>query len=85
MDNACLDQLSIAELNGRQIKNIVRTAQALALSDGDAVGLRHIDMALTAMKMFESDFDQDIAENGNRVVEESRSKRQRIEDSWESD
>jgi hypothetical protein len=38
MDGACLDQLSLPELNGRQIKNIVRTAQALALSVGDSNG-----------------------------------------------
>jgi hypothetical protein len=85
MDNACLDQLSVPELNGRQIKNIVRTAQALSLSCGEPIGLKQISMALTAMELFETDFDQDIAVNGNRAMRESRSKRQRTEDSWESD
>jgi hypothetical protein len=85
MDNAVLDQLSAPELNGRQIKNIVRTAQALATSDGEKIGPKQIEMALTAMKMFESDFDEDLPENESEVVRASRSKRQRIEDSWESD
>ncbi len=80
-----MDQLSAPELNGRQIKNIVRTAQALATSYGEQIGLKQIEMALAAMKMFENDFDEDLPHNGSGVVRENRSKRQRIEDSWESD
>lgn len=85
MDGACLDQLSLPEINGRQIKNIVRTAQALALSVGEPISLTQIQMALTAMELFEKDFDQDISINGNRALLDSRSKRQRIEDSSGSD
>jgi hypothetical protein len=73
------------ELNGSQIKKIVRTAQALATSDGEQIGPKQIEMAWTAMKMFENDFDEDLPENGSGVVRAARSKRQRIEDSWESD
>ncbi|TVY82813.1 putative 26S proteasome regulatory subunit-like protein [Lachnellula suecica] len=43
-------------LNGRQIKNTVRTANALAVSAGQLLSPVHIDTALRAMKMFESDF-----------------------------
>lgn len=84
LDQSHLDKLSTPELNGRQIKNIVRTAQALSLSDGNLVQPEYIHMALTAMVMFESDFDQDIPVHGSGAVQESRSKRRRIEDSSDS-
>jgi hypothetical protein len=60
LSQACLDSLAAEEPNGRQIKNIVRTAHALAVSSNNLLGIRHINMALNAMKMFEADFAEDV-------------------------
>ena len=56
-----LNQLAQERLNGRQIKNIVRTAFALALGDDTTVRLEHVKMALDAMTTFEESFN---ARNG---------------------
>src|SRR5947209_5006993 len=53
VNSASLDQLANEELNGRQIKNVVRTAHALSVCQDIPLGLSHIKMALNAMKMFE--------------------------------
>jgi len=63
LNKTCLDGLAAEELNGRQIKNTVRTAHALAVSSKTALTLQHIYMALSAMKMFETDFAEDVAAN----------------------
>lgn len=42
-----LDALAAIELNGRAIKQTVRTAQALALTRGVALGRDHIDTVLS--------------------------------------
>jgi hypothetical protein len=42
-----LDALAAIELNGRAIKQTVRTAQALALTRGVALGTDHIDTVLS--------------------------------------
>jgi hypothetical protein len=42
-----LDALSAIELNGRAIKQTVRTAQALALTRGVALDTVHIDTVLS--------------------------------------
>ncbi|KAK4040193.1 P-loop containing nucleoside triphosphate hydrolase protein [Parachaetomium inaequale] len=52
-----LHRLAQERLNGRQIKNIVRTASALALSRGTTTRLEHITMALDAVKAFEENFE----------------------------
>ena len=85
LDDDCLDHLASEELNGRQIKNAVRTAQALALSDDCELKVEHIDQSLTAMNMFEADFAENGfagAEGGLRGEEPSGAepslKRQRI-------
>jgi len=52
----------------RQIKNIVRTAQALAVSSNKQLMLRHIRTAMDAMKMFEADFAED-AENADNEAQ----------------
>jgi hypothetical protein len=64
----CLESLAAEELNGRQIKNIVRTAQALAVSSNKQLMLRHIRTAMDAMKMFEADFAED-AENADNEAQ----------------
>lgn len=82
LNTKSLDGLANEDLNGRQIKNIVRTAYALAASQNRDMALAHIDMALKAMKAFETDFAGDTVEN--RTEESSSltygnpSKRQRI-------
>lgn len=50
-----LDSLSRHQLNGRQIKNIVRTAQALALNEGAVLGLAHVKRVMEVAESFERD------------------------------
>lgn len=42
-------------LNGRQIKNTIRTAQALAVNRGEPLGMRHIAQFLDVLQSFERD------------------------------
>lgn len=78
MDAKCLDTLAAEELNGRQIKNTVRTAHALAVSAGTELNVKHIRTALKAMKAFDIDLAEEGEEEQNRVAEsEYRSKRPR--------
>lgn len=51
-----LNRLAMHELNGRQIKNIVRTAHALAVSEDTNLGLTNVHMALNGMTLLEADF-----------------------------
>lgn len=44
------------ELNGRQIKNCVRTARSLAESEGKKVDLSHLMVVLDIQQRFENDF-----------------------------
>jgi len=55
--NGVLNDFAQEELNGRQIRNVVRTAHALAISDGTMIAVEHVQMALGAMRTFEADFD----------------------------
>jgi SpoVK/Ycf46/Vps4 family AAA+-type ATPase len=50
-----LDELAKVVLNGRQIKNLVKTAQLLALEDGKVLGREHVDMVLAIEQGFEED------------------------------
>lgn len=50
-----LDDLSRRALNGRQIKNIVRAAQALAIHEDTALGMNHIKEVLAVAQTFERD------------------------------
>ena len=56
-----LERLANKELNGRQIKNTVRTAHALAVSQNESIKFAHINLALRAMEAFELDFAEDTA------------------------
>ncbi|MCJ1431655.1 hypothetical protein MMC27_001010 [Xylographa pallens] len=49
------DRLAKTVLNGRQIKNSVRTAQALAVNEGVELGMGHIQRVLDVAKNFEHD------------------------------
>jgi predicted ATP-dependent protease len=84
LDRACLDSLAAEELNGRQIKNIVRTAHALAVSSNNQLGHCHINKALNAMKIFEADFAEDAAERAMESEDlkasgDHRAKRRRLD------
>jgi len=50
-----LDELARHELNGRQIKNVVRTAQALARSMDEPLSLEHLTRVLDVTQEFEHD------------------------------
>lgn len=50
-----LDDLSRRVLNGRQIKNIVRAAQALAIHEDTPLGMNHIRTVLDVTQTFERD------------------------------
>ena len=50
-----LDILSRNQLNGRQIKNIVRTAQALALNEDERLTLSHIRRVIDVAETFDRD------------------------------
>lgn len=83
LTNSCLESLAAEDLNGRQIKNIVRTAQTLAVSSNNQLTLGHIRTAMDAMKMFEADFAEDaekaVSEAELRASESTqRSKRPRM-------
>ncbi|KAL7946245.1 P-loop containing nucleoside triphosphate hydrolase protein [Trichoderma barbatum] len=65
--NGTLDRIADEELNGRQIKNVVRLAYSLALSENSLIKPHHITIALEPMKHFEKDF-----ENENEDVERQR-------------
>ncbi|KAI7463032.1 hypothetical protein KC357_g8331 [Hortaea werneckii] len=50
-----LDVLARHQLNGRQIKNAVRTAQALALKEGKVLGMEQVKKVLEVSESFERD------------------------------
>lgn len=82
LDDDWLNVLAHEDLNGRQIKNIARTAYTLALGERCPLTLSHIKMALRAMQAFDSDFTEEIESKrrqGTGVMPEPTSKRRRID------
>ncbi|KAG8813259.1 hypothetical protein FRC17_001618, partial [Serendipita sp. 399] len=58
IDRLTQDEVSLLvarNINGRQIKNAVKTAQALALNQKQPLGFAHLNQVLTVMEQFESD------------------------------
>jgi hypothetical protein len=49
------NQLARYDLNGRQIKNTVRTAQALAVNKGEPLSMSHIRQVLDVQTNFDRD------------------------------
>jgi len=49
-----INSLMKSKLNGRQIKNAVHIANSLAVSQGVQIGIKHLDLALSAMNDFEA-------------------------------
>ena len=52
-----LDALATEELNGREIKNAIRAAHALAEADGERLALEHIMTVLETMRAFDLDLN----------------------------
>ena len=77
VDDECLHRLALEELNGRQIKNIVRTAYSLALSAEKELELAHIEMALRNVRAFETDFAEDYEALVVEPGSEPRSKKRK--------
>ena len=50
-------RLAARNVNGRQIKNACRTAQSLALSREEPLGLAHLTETLDAMEEFTAEFE----------------------------
>jgi len=69
------EKLSEAKINGRQIKNAVRSCQGLALSRQEPMSLVHVREVLDVMEQFEIDFR---AEREEMSCEEPSAKRQRV-------
>lgn len=63
-----LEMLSRHQLNGRQIKNAVRTAQALALNEAQALTMEHVKRVLDVAETFDRDL-----KGGTGYVEAMRS------------
>ena len=57
LDDATIDRLAAVDINGRQIKNAVRTASALAKDEGVPLNEDHLQAVLETI----SDFEQDLA------------------------
>ncbi|KAK0484855.1 P-loop containing nucleoside triphosphate hydrolase protein [Armillaria novae-zelandiae] len=56
VSQADLEELSLKNFNGRTIKNIVRTAQALALSDKQPLAINYVQTVLRAQEKFLDEF-----------------------------
>ena len=80
MTDAYLDRLAVEELNGRVIKNTVRTAYALANSAGESLSAEHIDTALKFMPNFDTEMaSKEDEERDDRGELQRQRKRQRLE------
>ncbi len=51
-----LDKLASRNINGRQIKNVCRTAKSLAQSRKETLGYAHLEEAVNAMEKFAAEF-----------------------------
>lgn len=52
------DDLAEKKVNGRQIKNVVGTAAALAENDGEKLGYKHLVGVLELMDQFKMDYSE---------------------------
>jgi isocitrate dehydrogenase len=62
-------ELALKPFNGRTIKNLVRTAQALALSSNAPLRLEHIQTVVKAQEKFLSEFSQATYSRKRKVEE----------------
>jgi len=73
-----LEELANHDINGRQIRNIVRTAYALAVSDNDRLRQSHIRTTFTAMSVFEDEWDAaEVSTGEDAETTHSRSRKRR--------
>jgi hypothetical protein len=77
-DDKALAELASKDLNGRQIKNAVRTAHALAVSSGTELSMKYLMIALGAMETFDADFEDSMAEPAEPPLPEQGRKRRRL-------
>ncbi|KAF5006438.1 hypothetical protein FDECE_7198 [Fusarium decemcellulare] len=78
-----LGRIAKEQLNGRQIKILVHTACALALSDNSADGLvnqRHMESALRPMKQFAQTMEQVFPRDKRELDQEEDEEEQQTED-----
>lgn len=54
-DDDLLDELSLHDLNGRGIRNIIRTAYAIAICKGSHLTAQHLRTTVKAMAAFEGE------------------------------
>ncbi|KMU78442.1 hypothetical protein CISG_07446 [Coccidioides immitis RMSCC 3703] len=59
MDDQYLDMLGEKALNGREIKNLMQTAHAMAVSEGAPIGRKYVDKASKVQEELEHDFTED--------------------------
>lgn len=87
--NGFLEKLAKEQLNGRQLKNLVRTACALALSDdsaGGRISQRHMELALQPMKQFAQTMEKMIlSDKLQEPAEEGDENEQQVEDQSDND
>lgn len=58
-----LNDLAKVEINGRQIKNTVRTANTLAKSMKMELGKEHLDIVLETLKDFDNALNEDTQDS----------------------
>ncbi|KAF5717230.1 P-loop containing protein [Fusarium mundagurra] len=78
-----LDKLAAEDLNGRQIKNLVRTACALALSEDSTHGRveeRHLELALQPMKEFAQTMEKVLIRDQQEPAQDEEEDDQQVED-----
>lgn len=52
------ERIASEDLNGRQIRDVVRVAQAAAFAEESVIELSHVQDALEALRMFDSQFEK---------------------------
>lgn len=62
VSEADFDELARPQLNGREIKNMMKTGQALARSQGRPLVIEHLRIVLGVMATF--DFEDTLADGG---------------------
>lgn len=70
LEGDVIQQLAGANVNGREIKNIMRVAHALARNDKRAIESTDVFQALEAHERFQSDFEKGAGEENNAVNSE---------------
>ena len=81
LNQQTLAELSAKNVNGRQIKNAVRTAHAFAVSEDTNIQLKYLEMALDALEKFNKDFEDSKAEEEDTadLVPQRGYKRKRVD------